>query len=59
MICGAGDATFTQLPTARFVRACTVNPADASGHVSVRLDGELVRLMAGLFVLNSEFTPSA
>ena len=45
MICGKGDATFAQLPNARFVLDCTVKPADASGQVSVRLDGNALKLI--------------
>jgi hypothetical protein len=52
-ICGAGDVTFTQLPDVRLVRDCTVKPADASGHVNVKLVGIAARLMAGALVLNA------
>lgn len=59
MICGAGDGTFTQFPNIRFVRDCTVKPADASGHVSVNVVGVVLKLIGGLLLLNNWFGPSA
>src|ERR1043166_5566345 len=59
IICGAGEVTFTQFPKTKFVRDCSVNPADASGHVSVRFVEIAVAAMVGLLVLSNWFGPIA
>ena len=46
-ICGVGDITFTQLSKTKFVRTCNWQPADQTGHDSVRFVPASVKLMDG------------
>jgi len=57
-ICGVADELFNQLPVFKFVRVCNVNPAQASGQVSVRLEAAVrLPLRGGLVVLNIPHVP--
>ena len=58
-ICGAGEATFTQPPSVRFVRDCRVKPADASGYESTLFVPASPTITGGLLALNNWPEPNA
>jgi hypothetical protein len=43
----------------RFVRDCSVKPAEASGQVRIRFVGVAAMLIGGLLALNNWFGPKA
>lgn len=45
-VCGAGEVTVIQLPGARFVDDCNVNPVDAIGHEKTKFEPfcEMIKL---------------